>query len=191
LTTLEAILKVVKQDDADANEETKDAPAQGHAAASSAEAPETIAKSAPPATQIQRVERSKKKERVLIVEDDRTITSVVKYFLELEGYDVVVAENGFLGLEAAKLALPQVIVTDCNMPVMDGVAMVKALRADARTQDISILMLTSGNSIDDETRALAAGADDYILKPVEPRRLVARIKTLLARSNRNQLAIVK
>ena len=90
--------------------------------------------------------------------------------------------------------MPQIIVTDCNMPVMDGVAMVKALRADALTQDISILMLTSGNgvdSVDDETRALAAGADDYIVKPVEPRRLVARIKTLLARSKRAQLAGAK
>ncbi len=68
---------------------------------------------------------------------------------------------------------------------------VAALRADARTKDICILMLTSGNSVEDETRALAAGADDYILKPVEPRRLVARIKTLLARSKRGQLAGAK
>ena len=144
-------------------------------------------RSPPIAAEIQGVEGSKNKERVLIVEDDRTITSVVKYFLELEGFEVVLAENGLIGFEAAKRELPQIIVTDCNMPVMDGVAMVKALRADARTQDISILMLTSGNSVEDETQALAAGADDYILKPVEPRRLVARIKTLLARSKRRQL----
>jgi DNA-binding response OmpR family regulator len=77
------------------------------------------------------------------------------------------------------------------MPVMDGVTMVKALRADARTQDISILMLTSGDSIEDETRGLTAGADDYLVKPVEPRRLVARIKTLLARSKRRQFAGAK
>lgn len=62
--------------------------------------------------------------------------------------------NRLTGLKAAQKELPQIIVTDCHMPVMDGVAMVKALRADAETQDISILMLTSGNTIEDETRAL-------------------------------------
>jgi type IV pilus assembly protein PilB len=191
LTTLEAVLKVIKLDDAAANDETEDAAPHDHAPTSRVEAPETADKSAPMAAEIHGVKGSKKKERVLIVEDDRTITSVVKYFLELEGYEVVVAENGLIGLKAAKRELPRVIVTDCNMPGMDGVAMVKALRADARTRDISILMLTSGNGADDETRALAAGADDYILKPVEPRRLVARIKTLLARSNRKQLTDAK
>jgi PleD family two-component response regulator len=191
LTTLEAVLKVIKLDDAAANDETEDAAPHDHASTSREEAPETADKSAPMAAEIHGVKGSKKKERVLIVEDDRTITSVVKYFLELEGFEVVVAENGLIGLKAAKRELPRVIVTDCNMPGMDGVAMVTALRADARTRDISILMLTSGDGVDDETRALAAGADDYILKPVEPRRLVARIKTLLARSKRKQLTGAK
>jgi len=191
LTTLEAVLKVVKRDDADANDETAAAVPHEHASISRKEAPETGTKSAPKAAEIQGVVGSKKKEQVLIVEDDRTISSVVKYFLELEGFQVVVAENGLIGLEAAKRELPQIIVTDCNMPVMDGVAMVEALRADVNTQDVSILMLTSGNTVEDETRALAAGADDYILKPVEPRRLVARIKTLLTRSKRRQLADAK
>jgi len=191
LTTLEAVLKVVKRDDAAANDEAEDAAPHDHASTPRGDTPETADKSAPIGAETRGVEGAKKKERVLIVEDDRTITSVVKYFLELEGFEVVVAENGFIGLEAAKRELPQIIVTDCDMPVMDGVTMVKALRADARTQDISILMLTSGNSVEDETRALAAGADDYILKPVEPRRLVARIKTLLTRSMRRQLADAK
>lgn len=191
LTTLEAVLKVVKRDDADANDETAAAVLHDHASISREEAPETVDKSPPTAVEIQGVVGSKKKEQVLIVEDDRTITSVVKYFLELEGFQVVVAENGLIGLEAAKRELPQIVVTDCNMPVMDGVAMVKALRADVHTQDVSILMLTSGNTLEDETRALAAGADDYILKPVEPRRLVARIKTLLTRSKRRQPADTK
>ncbi|MHB8486482.1 MAG: ATPase, T2SS/T4P/T4SS family [Candidatus Acidiferrales bacterium] len=191
LTTLEAVLKVVQRDDANENEETAGAAPHDHASTSGQQASEAADQSDPMATEIQAVGESKKKERVLIVEDDRTITSVVKYFLELEGFEVVVAENGLIGLKAAKRELPQIIVTDCNMPVMDGVAMVKALRADAQTKDVSILMLTSGNTIEDETRALSAGADDYILKPVEPRRLVARIKTLLTRSKRRQLADAK
>ena len=71
------------------------------------------------------------------------------------------------------------------MPGMGGVAMVKALRGDARTSQVRILMLTSESSVESETEGLAAGADDYILKPVEPRRLAARVKALRARSRRS------
>jgi len=191
LTTLEAVLTVVKLDGGSASNESDDNAAQNHASGSREETSVTDVKSAPVLLENQAADTSTKKGRILIVEDDRTIISVVKYFLELEGFEVVVAANGQLGLQAAKSELPMVIVTDCNMPVMDGVAMVKALRADAQTRDVCILMLTSGSRVEDETRALAAGADDYLVKPVEPRRLVARIKTLLARSQRGQLASAK
>jgi DNA-binding response OmpR family regulator len=67
------------------------------------------------------------------------------------------------------------------MPGMGGVAMVKALRSDPRTSRVRIMMLTSESSIESETEGLAAGADDYVLKPVEPRRLAARVKALRAR----------
>jgi two-component system alkaline phosphatase synthesis response regulator PhoP len=120
--------------------------------------------------------------RVLVVEDSPTILSVIKYFLELEGFEVLAAENGLLGLEMALRERPDVIVSDVNMPGMGGVAMVKALRGDARTSQVRIMMLTSESSVEAETEGLAAGADDYILKPVEPRRLAARVKALRARS---------
>jgi CheY-like chemotaxis protein len=120
--------------------------------------------------------------RVLVVEDNATIATVVKYFLELEGFEVLVAGDGRLGLEMALRELPDVIVTDVNMPGMDGISMVKALRSDARTSQMRIMMLTSESSVESETDALAAGADDYVLKPVEPRRLAARVKALRARS---------
>jgi DNA-binding response OmpR family regulator len=159
LTTLEAVLKVAAPDDLSVADGVLDNnPAHNDGS------PETG------------------KARVLIVEDDRMITTVVKYFLELEGFEVVIAKDGLVGLETAKRNPPQVIVTDVNMPGMDGMAMVKALRADALTHDIPILMLTSEGSVDSETLALSLGADDYILKPVEPRRLAARVKALLARS---------
>ncbi len=125
---------------------------------------------------------------MLIVEDDRTVTTVVKYFLELEGFEVTVAKDGLVGLQTAKRALPQVIVTDCNMPGMGGVDLIKALRADARTRDIPILMQTSDDSLEGETLALSTGADDYVVKPVEPRRLAARINALLARAKGRQAA---
>jgi DNA-binding response OmpR family regulator len=94
-----------------------------------------------------------------------------------------------LGLAAARRDQPNVIVTDYNMPGMDGMAMVKALRADDTTRGIAVLMLTSEDSVEKEAQALEAGVDDYILKPVEPRRLAARVRSVLARSQRRQTAI--
>jgi type IV pilus assembly protein PilB len=120
--------------------------------------------------------------RVLVVEDSPTITAVVKYFLELEGFEVFVAENGLVGLETAIRERPDIIVSDVNMPGMGGVEMVRAVRNDARLAGVRIIMLTSESSIECETEGLAAGADDYILKPVEPRRLAARVRALRARS---------
>jgi CheY-like chemotaxis protein len=121
------------------------------------------------------------KRRVLVVEDSPTIMSVVKYFLELEGFDVLAAGDGQMGLDLALRERPDVIVSDVQMPLMTGVEMVTALRADAAMAGVRILMLTSEDSIEAETRGLEAGADDYILKPVEPRRLAARVKALLGR----------
>jgi len=130
------------------------------------------------------------KDLVLVVEDSATIASVVKYFLELEGFRVLVAADGNLGLAAAKDNQPQVIVTDFNMPGMDGVGMVKALRSNPRTAGIAVLMLTSEEGIEKETQALEAGVDDYIMKPVEPRRLAARVKSVLARSKTRRAEVL-
>jgi DNA-binding response OmpR family regulator len=77
---------------------------------------------------------------------------------------------------------PDVIVSDVNMPGMGGVAMVKTLRGDARTSNVRILMLTSESSIESETEGLAAGADDYILKPSSRAASRRDVKALLARA---------
>ena len=167
LTTLDEVLRVVSR--GDAADRAGDAPLP--AATGTAPSADPID---PDAATLHR--------RVLVVEDSPTIVSVIKYFLEIEGFEVLVAENGLVGLEMAFRERPDVIVSDVNMPGMGGVAMVKALRGDARTAQIRIMMLTSESSVEAETEGLAAGADDYILKPVEPRRLAARVKALRARS---------
>jgi CheY-like chemotaxis protein len=167
LTTLDEVLRVVSP---------------GDATDRAAEAPPAAEPDAPPIVESTEAVPATTKGRVLVVEDSPTIVAVVKYFLELEGFDVLVAENGLIGLEVALRERPDVIVTDVNMPGMGGVAMVKAIRADARMAQVRILMLTSESSVESETEGLAAGADDYILKPVEPRRLAARVKALRARS---------
>jgi type IV pilus assembly protein PilB len=191
LTTLEAILQVVSPDDATAPAGGAEAIPARDPAAPREEELEKGTGSTLGSNENAVAQRVGEKERVLIVEDNRTITSVVKYFLELEGFEVLLAEDGLTGLKTAQRERPNVIVTDVNMPGMDGIAMVKALRADPLTCDFAILMLTSEDSLDSETRALSAGADDYILKPVEPRRLAARVKALLARSKGRQLAGAK
>ena len=117
--------------------------------------------------------------RALIVEDSRTIASIVKHYLQLEGFEVLVAADGAVGLETAFRERPRVIVTDVNMPGMSGLDMVKALRADAGTRDIAILMLTSDESAETEQQAMAAGADEYVLKPVDPQRLAARVRAVV------------
>ncbi len=92
----------------------------------------------------------RRRRRVLIVEDSPTIVSVVKYFLELEGFEVLVAGDGRTGLDMALVEHPDVIVSDVNMPAMTGVEMVRALRGDPRAADVRILMLTSEASVESE-----------------------------------------
>jgi DNA-binding response OmpR family regulator len=112
------------------------------------------------------------------------ITAVVRYYLELEGFRVLTAIDGAAGLEMAQREHPQAIVADIGMPGMDGITMVRALRASPDTEDIAVLMLTGEKNIDCETDAMAAGADAYLLKPVEPRRLAAHVRALLKRVDR-------
>jgi type IV pilus assembly protein PilB len=199
LTTLDDVVRVVAADDAAAHKEEATKP---EASCSSADRDEAAThhkeaelepdEATPPvASEMGKPGDPQGKERVLVVEDSATIASVVKYFLELEGFEVLVAKDGNSGLEAARRDQPHVIVTDYNMPGMDGMAMVRALRSEAVTRGIAVLMLTSEESVEKETQALEAGVDDYILKPVEPRRLAARVRSVLARSQRRHTAVVQ
>jgi type IV pilus assembly protein PilB len=195
MTTLDALLDAVAPDEA-ARPVTAAAAAATAAVAPPADAWDDQDDAAPPAPlRVASAGRDATaaappdKPCVLVVEDSRTIASVVKYYLELEGFEVRLAANGILGLELARSERPHVIVADVNMPGMDGFAMVTALRADPRTHDVAIAMLTSDESVESEAQAFAAGADDYILKPVEPRRLAARVKSLVARSRGRQLQV--
>jgi PleD family two-component response regulator len=186
LTTLDEVVRVAagdgksqKDDSTKSRTHNQSTPLQEQSRQNFAEAQQTALSAKDTAGSVE-------KERVLVVEDSGTILKVVKYFLELEGFEVLEAQDGASGIELAKRERPNAIVTDYNMPGMDGVTMVKALRVDPLTRDIAILMLTSEDSVESETRALAGGVDDYILKPVEPRRLAARVKSLLARAKGRQ-----
>jgi type IV pilus assembly protein PilB len=177
LTTLDEVVRAVSHEElARAAEVVWTSGFEAHPAVAGAPDAEAAAASAPGTPD------GGARKRVLVVEDSPTVLQVVKYFLELEGFEVIVAENGVQGLERALEDLPDVVVSDVRMPGMGGVPMVKALRGDRRMEHVRILMLTSEGSVESETEGLEAGADDYIVKPVEPRRLAARVKALLARS---------
>ena len=189
LTTLEALLQVVSPDGATMPAEAWQRRDSEQSCSAKTERPGHRERDRLVQAQTNPRQMSpKQKARILVVEDDRTVTAVVKYFLELEGFEVAIAKDGLIGLEIAKRDIPDLIVTDVHMPGMDGIGMVRALRANAPTRSIAVLMLTSEESLNSETDALTAGADDYILKPVEPRRLAARVKALLARSSSRILA---
>ena len=116
---------------------------------------------------------------VLIVEDDRNIQELLQMYLEKEGYAVTVASDGGQGLSKFRAIKPDLVLLDVMMPVMDGWAVCKAIRADSQTP---IIMLTAKGETDDKVSGLRSGADDYVTKPFEMKELLARIEAVLRRT---------
>ena len=119
---------------------------------------------------------------VLVVEDDRNIAELLQMYLEKEGYAVTIAGDGGLGLEKFRAIKPDLVLLALMMPVMDGWAVCKAIRAEGNTP---VIMLTAKSETDDKIAGLKSGADDYITKPFEMREVLARIEAVLRRSDRN------
>ncbi|MDX5475682.1 MAG: response regulator transcription factor [Bacillaceae bacterium] len=119
-------------------------------------------------------------EKVLIVDDEQSIVTLLQYNLEQAGYDVVVANDGEEGLHKALEEQPELIVLDLMLPKMDGIEVCKELRQ--RKVMVPILMLTAKDDEFDKVLGLELGADDYMTKPFSPREVVARVKAILRRS---------
>ena len=117
---------------------------------------------------------------ILLVEDNRDIAEMVAEFLERKGYAVDHAGDGVTGLHLAVTNPYDVIVLDLMLPGLDGLALCRKLREDAK-RDTPLLMLTARDTVDDKVLGLEAGADDYLVKPFDIRELEARIRTLLRR----------
>ncbi len=118
---------------------------------------------------------------VLVVEDDPNIRELLQLYLEKDGYTVTLAADGGEGLEKYRALKPNLVLLDVMMPVMDGWAVCKAIRADGNTP---VIMLTAKSETDDKVTGLKAGADDYVTKPFEMKELLARIEAVLRRSDR-------
>ena len=117
--------------------------------------------------------------RILVVDDDPKIRTVVRRGLAYEGYRVVEAASGEEGLEKAREHLPDLVVLDVMMPGIDGLEVTRRLRAAG--DDVAILMLTARDEIKDRVEGLEIGADDYLVKPFSFEELLARVHALLRR----------
>ena len=118
------------------------------------------------------------KTRVLIVEDDRSLADVLAYNLKQNGFEVTVSHDGRDGLTRARLDLPDIVILDVMLPVLDGHEVCRCLRAEAATQHTRILMLTAKSEESDQLIGFALGADDYVTKPFSVKVLLQRIKVL-------------
>ncbi len=125
------------------------------------------------------------KEKVLLIEDDPDIRELVQYNLEREGYSVLLARDGEIGLREATNRSPDAILLDIMMPGMDGLEVCRRLRADRRTVATPIIMLTARSEETDVVLGLELGADDYIPKPFSPRELLARVRAVLRRARQS------
>mgnify|MGYP001063667826 CR=1 FL=1 len=123
------------------------------------------------------------KERVLVVDDEEDILELVRFHLTREGYQLTLAATGEEALKA-KHETFDLIVLDLMLPGLDGLEVAKALKADARTKSVPIVMLTAKGEDADVVSGLEIGADDYITKPFSPRVLTARVKAVLRRRSR-------
>ena len=120
------------------------------------------------------------KKTVLIVEDEKNIVDILRFNLQLEGYETLEAYDGETGLELARCSHPDIILLDVMLPKMIGFEVCKALRRDG--DNVPVLILTAREEEADKVLGLEIGADDYITKPFSMRELMARVKANIRRS---------
>jgi len=124
----------------------------------------------------------KSRYRVLVVDDDKDIVQTIKGNLELDGYEVLTAFNGRIGLHIAKTGRPDLVILDLNLPDIDGI---KACEIMRREFNFPIIMLTARDGVADKVLGLECGADDYMVKPFNFLELSARIKSIFKRVERS------
>jgi len=118
--------------------------------------------------------------KVLIVDDDENISEVIKMYLENSGYDTKVCHNGRDAQEMFLQYKPDLVLLDIMLPSVDGIDVLKWIR---KQSEIPVIMLTAKGETFDKVLGLELGADDYIVKPFEPKEMVARVKAVLRRYN--------
>ena len=117
--------------------------------------------------------------RILVIEDEPGIALGLETDLRLEGYDVEVARDGETGLRRAREGAFELILLDVMMPRLSGFEVCKRLRANPATRDLAVLMVTALDQVSDVERALEAGTDDFLSKPIEKSVLLLRVRSML------------
>ena len=119
---------------------------------------------------------------VLLVEDEKSIVTLIKYNLEKEGFKVFCAETGEDALKIIKEKIPDLVILDWMLPDLPGVEVCRQIKKDKKLKNIPILILTAKGEPDDKIKGLEVGADDYVTKPFNNKELLLRIKSLIKRS---------
>jgi DNA-binding response OmpR family regulator len=122
---------------------------------------------------------------ILLVEDDPTLSETLRYNFEREGYAVIVANDGVQGLERARRDQPDIVILDIMLPRLDGFSVCRILRQES---DVPVLMLTARQDEVDRIAGLELGADDYVSKPFSLGELLARVRAILRRTDRQPVS---
>ena len=117
--------------------------------------------------------------KLLIVDDDKTTRKLLSLYLKGKGYEVVPAENGLDAIEKLGTESISLVVTDMNMPYMDGIELTKTLRSDSILKNIPIIMVTTEADDDEKKKAFDAGVDDYLVKPTNADAISDSIKRIV------------
>jgi two-component system OmpR family response regulator len=125
--------------------------------------------------------------RILVVDDERSITDLVSMALRLQGLTVEVAHSGEEALAAVQTFRPHLVVLDVMLPDLDGFAVLERLREDRRSADTPVLFLTARGGLDDRLRGLTLGGDDYMTKPFSVEEMQLRINAVLRRAEGNEM----
>ena len=122
---------------------------------------------------------------ILVVDDEESVVEVVSLYLRRDGFQVRVASDGREALQEIHTKLPTLVVLDVMLPELDGLEIMRRLRADP-TSDVPVILLTARSQEVDRIYGLELGADDYVTKPFSPAELVSRVKAVLRRSQRSK-----
>lgn len=117
--------------------------------------------------------------KILVVDDDKTTRKMVSLILKSKGYEVVTAENGMDGLQKLGLEQINLILTDMNMPYMDGIEFTKQVRTNPEIAHIPIVMLTTEADEEEKQRAFKAGVDDYLVKPATAEQILESMRKII------------
>jgi len=120
-----------------------------------------------------------KKYKLLFVDDDRNLSKIMKIQLEKKGFEVQIAETAPQAKTALSRAIPDVMVVDLKMPVWNGIDLIKMVRRRERFNDVTIVALTGFDSPDKKEKAISAGANLYLCKPITPEQLALKIRNFL------------